>query len=337
MQNIIITDIVLGVFTREIIYYAILWLCVCIFAYLYRINNSLSFSFYFARTLVICNIAKINWLIFLMKYLCIYYIPLFAVRLQIAQWYDGIIPSHESMLNLYIYRIFIIKKTLMLVFNRMNKNFFWFLYQIKKLSIFLLYLENGPGVFMLTVITDILLYILIRHTPTLIGKKNLFYNALLFHSTSFVSFAALSRPLSHAWITFLLVSIKIFSLYRMNFFMMLFIAIGMLVPFHNQTLLFTIMCWPLCIKQWILSTKYDQYENQRKKLINCCLLIILSVYTYINSKPTRIETWILPPWMLYYNLYFILYELSEPFKTMGKTVKEIYHCRETYQLFSKRK
>ncbi|CAF1457250.1 unnamed protein product [Rotaria sordida] len=169
-------------------------------------------------------------------------------------------------------------------------------------------------VFLLTVITDILIYIIIRHKHTLIDKKDLFCHVFFFNSTSFISFIALSRSLSHAWITFLLVTMKVFYLYQMDFFMIIVAAFGMLVSFHDQTLLFIIMCWPLFIQRWILFSKNEKHEEQRKKLINCNMLIILSIYAYIHSKPIIITTWILPPWMLYYDLLFTLYVLNLPIK-----------------------
>jgi len=71
----------------------------------------------------------------------------------------------------------------------------------------------------------------------------------------------------------------------------------------------------------------------KQKLIYCYLLIILSIYAYINRKPMIMSTWIQAPWTLYYDLYFTLYQLNTPLEPMGKTVEKTYHHRETCQFF----
>jgi len=100
-------------------------------------------------------------------------------------------------------------------------------------------------------------------------------------------------------------------------------VLGMFVSFHDQTLLFIIMCWLLFIEQWILFTENDKKEGGMKKLLNCTLLIIFSVYAYYNSKQLMFITWISPPWMMYYDLIFILYILSVPSRLTEKTGKKI--------------
>ena len=85
-----------------------------------------------------------------------------------------------------------------------------------------------------------------------------------------------------------------------------------------------------------MQKKNNKHENRTTILRYCCLLIILSIYAYINSKPMIMSVWIRPPWMLYYDLYFTLYELSAPLEPTGKTINKTYHGRETCQfLFRK--
>ncbi len=109
-----------------------------------------------------------------------------------------------------------------------------------------------------------------------IDHKDRIYYIMLYYSTCCVSLVAFSRSLSHAWIKFLLVAIKLLSLHQMYFFMMMITVLGMFVSFHDQTLLFIIMCWLLFIEQWILFTENDKKKGGMKK----CLLQQQTINVY---------------------------------------------------------
>ena len=95
---------------------------------------------------------------------------------------------------------------------------------------------------------------------------------------------------------------------------MIVAALGMVIPLHDHTLLFIIMCWSLYVHRWIFPT---ENEDKRKSLINCGLLFILSIYAYVNSQSTMTDIWIRPPQMLYYHLFFILHRLNQPVQSQG--------------------
>ncbi|CAF1387943.1 unnamed protein product [Rotaria sordida] len=73
------------------------------------------------------------------------------------------------------------------------------------------------------------------------------------------------------------------------------------------------MCWSLFIKRWLSFIENYTTKEQMNKLLNCSLLIILSIYAYYNSKQLIVMTWISPPWMIYFDLFFTLYSFSSPF------------------------
>jgi hypothetical protein len=58
--------------------------------------------------------------------------------------------------------------------------------------------------------------------------------------------------------------------------MMMITVLGMFVSFHDQTLLFIIMCWLLFIEQWILFTENDKKKGGMKK----CLLQQQTINVY---------------------------------------------------------
>ncbi|UJR29261.1 hypothetical protein I4U23_010475 [Adineta vaga] len=148
---------------------------------------------------------------------------------------------------------------------------------------------------------------------------------MLYYTTSYASLVAFSRSLSHAWITFLLSAIKLCSLYQMDYFMMIIAILGMLISFHNQTFSFIILCWSLFIERWIRSIEHNQIKRRKKKLLSCSLLIMFSSYAYYNSKKFMFITWIRPPWTLYYDLFFILFVINEPFKCLDENDWQPWH------------
>jgi hypothetical protein len=106
--------------------------------------------------------------------------------------------------------------------------------------------------------------------------------------------------------------------------MVIVTALRILVSFHDQKILFMITCWSLLIKRWFSFTENCKTERRISKLLNCTLLIILSIYAYYNSKQLIVMTWITLPWILSFDLFFTLYEFSSPFIRTSKIDKKIF-------------
>ena len=96
--------------------------------------------------------------------------------------------------------------------------------------------------------------------------------------------------------------------------MVIAVALGILIPLHDHTLLFIIMCWSLFIHRWIFLA---EHEDKRKVFIKCGLLIVCSIYAYVNGELTMANIWIRPPGILYYHLFFILHELNQSVQSKG--------------------
>ena len=172
--------------------------------------------------------------------------------------------------------------------------------------------------------TDILLFLCLpnKHRSTNDHQKNQSHHVFFFYSTLFMSLLAPSDSLSNAWLKFHLVTIKLFRLYKMDHLMMIGTTLGMLIPLHEHRLLFIIMCWSLFTHQWIFLA---EHKDKPKILINCSLLIVCSIYAYVNSELTFLEIWIQPPRMLYYHLFFVLHQLYQPVQRQGTVHDNISH------------